>query len=134
MAKKILIVDDDQDVIVFLTTLLQDKGYQVVHALNGRMGLDMANAEAPDLILLDLMMPQKSGISLLGDLKKDAHLKNIPVIMVTGVARETGINLESFFVKSEKKGKEARPLRPDGYLEKPVDPEKLITLIEEFFN
>ena len=134
MAKKILIVDDDQDVIVFLTTVLQDGGYQVIHALNGRIGLEMATAEAPDLILLDLMMPQKSGISLLGDLKKDVPLRKIPVIMVTGVSGETGIDLESFFAKTEKKTKEAVPLRPEGYLEKPVDPEKLITLIEEFLS
>ena len=134
MAKKILIVDDDQDVIVFLTTVLEDKGYQVIHALNGRIGLEMATTEAPDLILLDLMMPQKSGISLLGDLKEDDQLKKIPVIMVTGVSGETGIDLESFFAKSEIKGKSAVHLRPEGYLEKPVDPEKLITLIEEFFN
>ena len=99
MAKKILIVDDDQDVILFLSTVLQDRGYQVIHALNGRRGLDLASAEAPDLILLDLMMPQKSGISLLADLKRDDHLKKIPVIMVTGVSGETGIDLESFFCK-----------------------------------
>jgi CheY-like chemotaxis protein len=134
MAKKILIVDDDQDVIVFLTTVLKDAGYQVVHALNGRMGLESAIAEAPDLILLDLMMPQKSGISLLGDLKEDVHLRKIPVVMVTGVSGETGIDLESFFAKTEKKGEDATSLRPEGYLEKPVDPDKLLTLIEEFFN
>ena len=134
MVKKILIVDDDQDVIVFLTTVLEDEGYQVIHALNGRIGLEMATAEAPDLILLDLMMPQKSGISLLGDLKKDAQLRKIPVIMVTGVSGETGIDLESFFAKSGKKGKEAVALRPEGYIEKPVDPEKLIALIKEFFK
>ena len=134
MAKKILIVDDDQDVILFLSTVLQDRGYRVIHALNGRRGLDLASAEAPDLILLDLMMPQKSGISLLGDLKRDAHLKKIPVIMVTGVSGETGIDLESFFAKSEDKGTDAMPPRPEGYLEKPVDPAKLITLIEEFLE
>ena len=50
------------------------------------------------------------------------------------VSGETGIDLESFFAKSEIKGKSAVHLRPEGYLEKPVDPEKLITLIEEFFN
>lgn len=134
MAKKILIVDDDQDVILFLTTVLQDRGYQVISALNGRKGLDLASAEVPDLILLDLMMPQKSGISLLADLKKDAHLKKIPVIMVTGVSGETGIGLESFFSKSKEKGTEAMSPRPEGYLEKPVDTEKLMTLIEGFFE
>ncbi len=134
MTKKILIVDDDKDVILFLSTVLQDKGYEAIHALNGRRGLEVAKAESPELILLDLMMPQKSGISLLADLKTDAKLKKIPVIMITGVSGETGIDLESFFRKSEETGVENMPPRPEGYLEKPVDAVALIRLIEEFLG
>ncbi len=134
MTKKILIVDDDKDVILFLSTVLQDKGYEAIHALNGRRGLEVAKAESPELILLDLMMPQKSGISLLADLKKDAKLKKIPVIMITGVSGETGIDLESFFRKSEETAVENMPPRPEGYLEKPVDAVALMRLIEEFLG
>ena len=94
----------------------------------------MAKTESPALILLDLMMPQKSGISVLADLKKDANLKKIPVIMITGVSGETGIDLESFFRKDEKTGMETMSPRPDGYLEKPVDAVELIRLIEEFLG
>jgi CheY-like chemotaxis protein len=132
--KKILIVDDDEDVILVLSTVLQDKGYQTVHAMDGKRGFEVAKAETPQLILLDLMMPQKSGISLLADLKKDAELKKIPVIMITGVSGETGIDLESFFRRNEEKGKEATSPHPDGYLEKPVDATELIRLIEEFLG
>ncbi len=134
VAKKILIVDDDEDVILFLTTVLQDKGYKAVHAMDGKRGLEVAKAESPALILLDLMMPQKSGISLLADLKKDSKLKEIPVIMITGVSGETGIDLELFFRKDEKTGMETTSPRPDGYLEKPVDAGELIGLIEEFLG
>ena len=135
VAKKILIVDDDKDVILFLSTVLQDKGYEAIHALNGRRGLEVAKAGSPELILLDLMMPQKSGISLLADLKKDAKLKKIPVIMITGVSGKTGIDLESFFLnKSEETGVETMPPRPEGYLEKPIDTVELIRLIEEFLG
>jgi CheY-like chemotaxis protein len=134
MAKKILIVDDDEDVILVLSTVLQDKGYEAVHAMDGKRGLEVAKAESPELILLDLMMPQKSGISLLADLKTDAKLKKIPVIMITGVSGETGIDLESFFRKDEETGVETMPPRPDGYLEKPVDAVELISLIEEFLG
>ncbi len=70
VTKKILIVDDDEDVILFLSTVLQDRGYEAIHAMDGKRGLEVAKAESPALILLDLMMPQKSGISLLADLKK----------------------------------------------------------------
>ena len=131
LSKKILIVDDDIDVITFLSTVLHDNGYETVHALNGRSGLEMVKAESPDLILLDLMMPRKSGISLLADLKGDEELKKIPVIMITGVSEETGIELESFFPKSEEKGRETKHPRPDGFLEKPVDTEEFLLSIAE---
>ena len=134
LSKKILIVDDDIDVITFLSTVLHDNGYETVHALNGSTGLEIAKSESPILILLDLMMPRKSGISLLADLKKDEDLKKIPVIMITGVSSETGIELESFFPKSEEEGLEKAHPRPDGFLEKPVDPEELVKLMEEFLR
>ena len=93
MPKNILIVDDDPDVVLFLSTVLKDHGYITVDASNGREGLERAKSDHPDLILLDLMMPQKSGIALLSDLRKDDALKEIPVIMVTGVSGETGIDV-----------------------------------------
>jgi CheY-like chemotaxis protein len=134
MGKKILIIDDDQDVILFLTTVLRDQGYQVLEARNGEEGLMRVNAEEPDLVLLDLMMPKKSGISLLSDMKGDDKLRHIPVIMVTGVAAETGIDLPSFLKKDSPKDDGNAPFSPEGYIEKPIDPEKLITLIKEIID
>jgi twitching motility two-component system response regulator PilH len=134
MAKKILIVDDDPDVILFIATILKDHGYQSVDATNGQEGLKMVHSENPDMVLLDLMMPQKSGIALLTELKRDEKLKEIPVIMVTGVAGETGIDLEAFLKRGTAKGAGGIPLTPEGYIEKPVDPDKLITLIKEFLG
>jgi CheY-like chemotaxis protein len=131
MAKKILIIDDDPDVILFLSTMLRDNGYDTVDAHNGREGLEVAKTEMPDLILLDLMMPQKSGIALLSELRGYKDLRNIPVIMVTGVSGETGIDLESFFEKSSKDGDEGFSMRPEGLIEKPVDPEKLMRLVRK---
>jgi two-component system phosphate regulon response regulator PhoB len=79
-------------------------------------------------------MPEKSGIALLKELKSDEQLKKIPVIMVTGVSGETGINLESFFRnRPQEDGKDAVP-RPEGFLEKPVDPERLLALIEQVLS
>ncbi|MBW1720481.1 MAG: response regulator [Deltaproteobacteria bacterium] len=131
MNKRILIIDDDPDVILFLSTLLEDNGYRTLSAQNGREGLKLIESERPDLVLLDLMMPQKSGLSLLSEMKGRDELKEIPVIMVTGVAGETGIEFESFLDK--KPGTSAGPalFRPDGYVEKPVDPDKLLALVKE---
>ncbi len=134
MPRKILIVDDDPDVILFLSTVLQDHGYEPLEARNGREGFLKVKAELPDLILLDLMMPEKSGIAMLNELKLDDQLKKIPVIMVTGVSGETGIDLESFFrKKSLGDGEDAVP-GPEGFLEKPVDPQHLLALIEEVLS
>jgi CheY-like chemotaxis protein len=134
MAKKILIIDDDADVILFLKTILADHGYAAMEARNGAEGWDMIQSEKPDLVLLDLMMPQRSGISLLMELKRDKVLKGIPVIMVTGVAGETGIDLEAFLKRSLGKTFGDEPIRPDGYLEKPVEPDRLIDLIKGFID
>jgi CheY-like chemotaxis protein len=94
----------------------------------------MVRSENPDMVLLDLMMPQKSGIALLSELKKDERLKKIPVIMVTGVAGETGIDLEAFLKRGNAKGPDDIPLAPEGYIEKPVDPDKLIMLIKKYLG
>ena len=134
MAKKILIIDDDDDVILFLKTILADHGYDATEARNGAEGWDRIQSEKPDLVLLDLMMPQRSGISLLMELKRDKNLKGIPVIMVTGVAGETGIDLEAFLKRSLGKGSGDESIRPDGYLEKPVEPDRLIDLVKAFID
>ena len=134
MAERILIVDDDPDVILFLTNVLQDHGYDTLDASNGQEGLELVKVEKPDLVLLDLMMPQKSGISLLSEIKRDEKLKRIPVIMVTGVAGETGIDLETFLKRGSGKGAGNKPLNPEGYIEKPVDPDQLIKLIKELLE
>ncbi len=130
-SKKILIVDDDSDVVLFIATVLKDNGYQTIEAKDGLEGLDMAIAHHPDLILLDLMMPQKSGISLLNDLKENRNLSSIPIIMVTGVSGETGIDLETFFETRAKSQETNFSIKPDGYLEKPIDINKLLNLIKE---
>jgi two-component system phosphate regulon response regulator PhoB len=134
MPKKILIVDDDPDIVLFLSTVLQDNGYHTIDAMNGQEGLEMVKTEHPDLILLDLMMPKKSGISLLSDLKNDPDNRQIPVIMVTGVSGETGHDLASFFKGSSNGDQEDKAMIPEGYLEKPVDPEKLLNMVNELLQ
>jgi len=133
MRKSILIIDDDPDVVLYLSTLLKDHGFRTLSASDGIEGFNRARSEQPDLILLDLMMPAKSGISLLADLKKDEALRKIPVIMVTGVSGETGIGIESFLQALIDDGVCEDP-EPAGYLEKPVRPERLLRLVNGVFR
>jgi CheY-like chemotaxis protein len=131
MPHRILIVDDDPDVTLFLSTVLRDNGYLTDTARNGVEALDRIRSSPPDLILLDLMMPQKSGISLLSDLEEDPSLSRIPIVMVTGVAGETGIDLDSFLQRSQTAEDGSGALRINGYIEKPVDPDRLLTCVRE---
>ena len=131
MRKKILIVDDDPDVVLYLATVLGDHGYSTIDAPNGRAGLDKMKTERPDLVLLDLMMPLKSGIAMLKDIKDDESLRDTPIIMITGVSGEVGIDLEAFFRKSPDGELQEDSSKLQGYIEKPVDPETLLRLVKK---
>jgi len=121
MAKKVLVVDDDPDVRLFSVTVLEENGYTPLEAANGEEGLKMIKQEKPELILLDVLMPRQSGIRLYRELKTDRSFKDIPIIILSGIAKKT-------FLRSQKAltefgGKEVP--EPKVYLEKPVEPEVL---------
>jgi CheY-like chemotaxis protein len=139
MAKKILIVDDEPDIVTFLGAILEENGYESVSAKDGVEGLEVLYREKPDLVLLDLMMPKKSGISMFQELRKDPKMSHTPVVVVTGVSEVTGVDFRNFMykqpLKDEKKFVETTGLTkytiPDGYIEKPIDPDELIKVIEK---
>lgn len=139
MPKKILIVDDEPDVLTYLSSVLEENGYASVSAKDGVEGLEVLRKEKPDLVLLDLMMPKKSGITMFQELRKDETLSNIPVVIVTGVSEVTGVDFRNFMYKQplrdEKKFVETTGLTkytiPDGYIEKPISPDELIKVVKE---
>lgn len=85
MAKKILFVEDESALQRALTSILSEKGYEVLSALDGEIGLELAQKEIPDLVLLDLVLPKKDGFEVLSGLKQDPSTKNIPVIILTNL-------------------------------------------------
>jgi len=139
MPKKILVVDDEPDVITFLTAVLQENGYESLSAKDGVEALELLRKEKPDLVLLDLMMPKKSGITMFQELRNDPDMDHVSVVVVTGVSEVTGVDFRNFMYKQalgdEKKFAEATGLTkhtiPDGYVEKPIDPEELIKVVKE---
>ncbi len=126
MGKKVLIVDDDPDVRLFNVTVVEENGYTPVEAANGEEGLEKVKKEKPDLVLLDVLMPKQSGIRLYRELKTSKALKDIPVVILSGIAKRT-------FLRSQKAltefGGEEVP-EPEVYLEKPVEPEELAQTIK----
>lgn len=98
--KKILIVDDEQDIVETLKFMLEVEGYECFCAYDGEAGLSMAKEIIPDLMILDVMMPKINGYKISRLLKYDTKYKNIPIIMVTArsqeedkiIGEETGVN------------------------------------------
>lgn len=128
MSKKILSVDDDPDITVFVKTVLEENGYEPLNAKNGESGLAMARAEKPSLILLDVLMPKQSGIRMYRELKSDPELKDIPVIILSGIAKRTFLRSQEALTEF---GDKPVP-EPAAYIEKPVDPKELAETIARF--
>ncbi len=130
MSKKILVVDDDPDVRLFNTTVVEENGYIAIEAENGEIGLEKVRNEKPDLVILDVMMPRQSGVRLYHELKSDKTLKNTNVVILSGIAKKT-------FLRSQKAltefGGEAVP-EPEHYMEKPVEPEELAEIINKILG
>ena len=116
--KRILLVDDDPEIIESLRTVLEGKGYQVMVARDGNQGLALAEREMPDLLILDMMMPKKSGFLVLERLKgKDAKTRKMPTIMIT--ANEGGRHRAY-----------AEMLGVDEYIRKPFALDKLLLSVD----
>lgn len=125
MSKKILVVDDEPDMVTFLTTLLEDNGYATITAADGEEALEMCKKERPDLVSLDLLMPNKTGIKMYREMRKDEEIKDIPVIMVTGFGKD---DVPSMDFKEWIQKRAIKP--PEAYIEKPVDKDVLLTAIK----
>ena len=123
--KKVLVVDDDEDLAELVKILLTQEGYEVAWAPNGKVGVEMVDSFEPDLIILDVMMPELDGFSACKKLK-DSDKSEIPVILLTGVAeqiRTTDYPLDGV-------------LRSDAeeYLEKPVNPEEILEVVKKYLG
>jgi CheY-like chemotaxis protein len=126
MSKKVLVVDDDPDVRLFSVTVLEENGYIPLEAEDGESGLEMIKSEKPDLVILDVLMPRQSGVRLYRELKTSKTLKDVKVIILSGIAKKT-------FLRSQKALTEfggAEIPEPEIYLEKPVEPEELAEVIK----
>ena len=121
MSKKILIVDDEAELVKAVQIRLDQAGYEVLVAGDGREGFDVARREKPDLIILDLMLPGMDGYEVYGLLKADTRYSKIPIIMFTARAQES----------DKKMGEE---VGADAYITKPFDHQALLKKIKELLK
>jgi CheY-like chemotaxis protein len=128
--KKILVVDDEPDIRSYLEMVLKDEGYDTISAENGREGFEKAQSDKPDLICLDITMPEESGIRCYRNLRQHDELKSVPVVIVTAV---TGVGgdpdpFEQFI--------SSRPQvpAPDGFFSKPIEREAFLGKLAELLG
>jgi CheY-like chemotaxis protein len=149
MPKQVLIVDDDRNAVKFLSAVLSEHGYEPVAAYDGAEGLEKVKQDEPDLIVLDVMMPKKSGFVLFKQLKKEEPYKDIPVLMITGVSglldelesrgKEDTFerpydSLREALRKTIQDMREEGLVRPEMFVDKPVEPEVFIAKVKELIG
>jgi Fe-S oxidoreductase/CheY-like chemotaxis protein len=122
VGRRILVVDDEPDVVRYLSAFLSDHGFSVSTARDGIEALDKARAERPDLITLDVSMPGKSGVDVFTTLRRDPALRGIPVFIITGV-----VDFRRLMYYRQ-------VLPPEGYMEKPIDPDVLLMTIRRLLE
>lgn len=118
MPGKILVIDDDSDIVMLVVFRLKAHKYEVIEASLGRVGLEKAQAQKPDIILLDIMMPEMDGYETLQKLKSDPRTASIPVLMFTAKSQAQDI-------------RRALDLGAAGYIIKPFEPEEMLSTIKK---
>ena len=148
MPKKVLIIDDDPNTVRYLSVVLSDHGYDTACASDGNAGFEKIKQAIPDLLVLDVMMPKKTGFVLFEQLKKDDRYKDIPVLMLTGVSgvlddlesRKDEASEKPYDSLRQSLAKKIRQLReeglvkPDMFMDKPVDLDSFIANVQELIG
>jgi len=121
--KKILVVDDDPDVVEVLRIVLTSAGYEFHCAMNSQAAIDKLHQVKPDLLILDIIMEDRSsGYQVAQEVRSDPSMNGLPIIMLTAMERETGLRLL--------KAKGMTPPTVDVYMNKPIEPAKLLQEIK----
>jgi CheY-like chemotaxis protein len=124
--KRVLVVDDEPDVLIYLSRILQDNGFNATRAADGEQAFQAVEKERPDLITLDLSMPETTGVKFYRMIKSRPDLSTIPVIFVTGITGPGGPRDTERFYSTRR---QVPP--PDGFIAKPIDPQELLELVRK---
>ena len=130
MTKKILIVDDEPDIVSYLEMVLQDQGYETVTAGNGNEALEMVKQEKPALVTLDITMPEASGTWFYKEMRTDPEFVHIPVVIVTAV---TGLGGDKYAYEKFISNRRLVPA-PEGFFPKPIDRDEFLKAIDELLG
>jgi len=121
---KILVVDDERDVVRYISMVLEDEGYHVDTVLSGKDALKRIEEKPPDLICLDVMMPGESGLTLFKKLREEERFRNIPVFIISAVEKEAEFDITNYI-------SDVNIIPPERYFEKPIVVDRLLKAVRE---
>ena len=128
--KKILVIEDEQDTASYLTTLFEDNGYDALAAKDGQEGMQIAKQESPDLITLDISMPESPGARFFKELRSDSDLGSVPVVVVTAV---TGYAGDPYgYLKFMQK--QANIPEPEAFFPKPIEQDAFLETVRKLLS
>jgi CheY-like chemotaxis protein len=119
-----LIIDDEPDVTTYLGAILTDNGWTVRTANSADEGVSLAKEQKPDAVLLDMMMPERGGLSVIVELRKDPELEAVPIVVISGIQETLTEDFRNFLSRFKHR-------QPDAFLDKPVDPAELMKTLEK---
>jgi CheY-like chemotaxis protein len=143
MPKKVLIIDDDENIVRYLSVALRKNGYEAIGANDGKEGFEAVGTSRPDLVVLDIMMPKRTGWVVFRQLRKHDEFKSIPVMMLTSVSdvleEQEALadeepeyeGLRELLRTAIRQMREEGLERPEMFVDKPVDPEDFILKVRE---
>jgi len=123
---RILVVDDEPDMVEMIKAALESASHQVIAAFNGKEGIEKARKEKPDAIVLDIMMPEKDGFAACKELKGDPACKDIPILILTGVGEH--------FANTRYAKSMGMELEAEDYIDKPIDPKLLVARLAKLLK
>jgi two-component system alkaline phosphatase synthesis response regulator PhoP len=123
---RILVVDDEPDMVEMIKAALEGAAHQVIAAYNGQEGIEKAKSEKPDAIIMDIMMPVKDGFVACKELKGDPACRDIPVLILTAVSEHFA---DSRYAKSM-----GLELDAEDYIDKPIDPKVLVARLQKLLK
>lgn len=147
MSKRVLIIDDDENIVKYLSVALSKSGYEPIGAYDGKEGLEKVEEVHPDLIVLDIMMPKKTGWVVFRQLRSDDEYKSIPVIMLTSITDVLEMEestsatdepeyegLREVVRKAVQQMREEGLEKPEMFIDKPVDPNELVESVRSLID
>lgn len=123
---RILVVDDEPDMVEMIKAALESASHQVIAAFNGKEGIEKAKKEKPDAIVLDIMMPEKDGFAACKELKGDPACKDIPILILTAVGEH--------FANTRYAKSMGLELEAEDYVDKPIDPKLLVARLAKLLK